>query len=289
MKPTQRLRYAERIEKVIRHLQSHMDETPPDLQALARVAAMSDHHFHRVFRLMTGENVGEVLRRVRLARAVPALSTAASVAVAADASGYSTPQSLARALRQQVGLSPTASRSAPEMLARALQRARPVDRRPQDPIPALTIDIVSVEPLRLLSIRNVGAYAELNRAYQALFELVTAQVDAGDIRGIYGIQFDDAAQVEARNCRALCGLDVGTQGEARGELTEYVVPAGEYVRIHHRGAYDAIAASIDTLYAYVLGTLDRDLAAHPAVIHYCDDPDTVAEPALRSDVYLPLA
>jgi DNA gyrase inhibitor GyrI len=75
-------------------------------------------------------------------------------------------------------------------------------------------------------------------------------------------------------------------GLPRGELAEYTVPGCDCVRIHHRGSYDEIASSIDTLYAYAIDSLDRDIAEHPAVIHYWDDPDTVAAPDLRSDVYL---
>ena len=95
MKPTSRLRYADKIDRVIAHLEQAEDA---DLDQLASVAALSPHHFHRIYRLMTGENVAETVQRVRLGRSVPELQDeSVTITAAAGASGFSTSQSFARA------------------------------------------------------------------------------------------------------------------------------------------------------------------------------------------------
>ena len=288
MKTSQRLRYAERIERVVRHLENLPAESAPSLSDLAAVAAMSEFHFHRIFRLMTGETVGNALRRIRLARAVPAIAANAPVEEAAAQSGYAARQSFARALQSDTGVSPTAARRDPDALVNALRLARP-GARAGEQIPALTIDITSVQPLRLLAVRNVGAYEELNAAYGRLFEQVTAQLPPESIVGLYGVQFDDPRFTPPQECRAICAFDVGDAGVPAGELEEITLDGGDFLRIHHHGSYDLISASIDVLYAHAIDALDRELAPHPPYIHYRDDPEQVPETQLRSDVYLPLS
>ena len=53
MKPDQRSRYATRIERAIALLErSLVKGDVPSLADLAAEAAMSEYHFHRIFRLM---------------------------------------------------------------------------------------------------------------------------------------------------------------------------------------------------------------------------------------------
>ena len=75
MKPSQRRMSAERIYRVVRHLEGiPPDEGAPSLTELASVAAMSEFHFHRIFRVITGETVGDALLRIRLARTIPSFA-----------------------------------------------------------------------------------------------------------------------------------------------------------------------------------------------------------------------
>lgn len=187
MRNTQLQRYVERIERVVRHLEAMPAESTPRLAELAEVAAMSEFHFHRVFRLLTGETVGDAVRRIRLVRALPALAARETVEEAAARSGYAARQSFARALQSGTGVTPGVARSDIPALTDALRHARPGERS-GGVIPALAIDIASVEPFRLLAVRNTGAYEELNAAYGRLFELVGAQMSPDAIVGLYGVK-----------------------------------------------------------------------------------------------------
>ncbi len=286
MKPTQRSRYADRIDRVVEHLGGLDVDAVPDLAELARIAAMSPFHFHRIFRLMTGETVAQMLRRARLARAVPALGAAASVTAAAGASGYATSQSFARALRAQTGLSAREARSQGaglDTLAQALQQG---DGNAATP---MRIDIVSLAPFRVLAIRNVGAYEELNAGYGRLFEQVLAQVAPEQIQGIWGIPHEDPRFVPPEAFEFDCALDVGDAGTACGELREVRIHGGRHLRLRHVGSFDALPGLIDVLYATLLDDAALEPADAPLVIHYLDDPEQVPEAELRSDCYLPLA
>jgi AraC family transcriptional regulator len=131
---------------------------------------------------MTGETVGTTATRLRLAGSLPALRRD-GIRQAADHSGYASTQAYSRALRAQAG-------AAPGELQRDATRFDAVVEalsKPADDTATLRIEIVALEPLRLLGIRNVGDYAELDLACTRLFELVCAQIEPDAIRGVYGV------------------------------------------------------------------------------------------------------
>ena len=93
--PTGRTRqdYETRMNRVLEHIQGHLDE-PLALDELAAVACFSPYHFHRIFSGMIGESVKSYIRRLRLERAAFALvhGTAPVTEIAFDA-GFETHES----------------------------------------------------------------------------------------------------------------------------------------------------------------------------------------------------
>jgi AraC family transcriptional regulator len=103
MKPDTRSFYELAVEKAIQRVIADLDRAL-DLQALARVAALSPFHFHRVFRGMVGETPLELHRRLRLERAAHALLFEdRPVTEIAFAAGYETHESFTRAFRSHYG------------------------------------------------------------------------------------------------------------------------------------------------------------------------------------------
>lgn len=106
MKPNQISSYADRIERAIGVLQRKLaDGDAPGIDELAAAAALSSCHFHRVFRVMTGETVGAAITRARLGGSLPMLDE--GVMAASQRAGYSTSQAYARALKEQTSVTPS--------------------------------------------------------------------------------------------------------------------------------------------------------------------------------------
>lgn len=99
--------YARAIEDVKRYIRQHIDE-PLTREVLAKVAGFSVPHFHRVFKVSTGENASDYVRRVRLVRAGYKLRLGAvDITEVALAAGYDTHAAFGKAFKQQFGLSPS--------------------------------------------------------------------------------------------------------------------------------------------------------------------------------------
>jgi AraC family transcriptional regulator len=63
-----RQEYISRINKVMNHVDAHIDQTL-SLDALAEIANFSPFHFHRIFTVMTGETPGNYVQRIRIEKA----------------------------------------------------------------------------------------------------------------------------------------------------------------------------------------------------------------------------
>lgn len=114
MKPTTREDYLDRIRRVLRFVQEHLDdELSPSV--LADVARLSIYHFHRVFRARVGESLAEHVRRIRLERAAGALRrTDDRVIDIALSAGYDAHEPFTRAFHARFGMPPSAWRRQPE-------------------------------------------------------------------------------------------------------------------------------------------------------------------------------
>lgn len=100
--------YVERVNRAIDHVVSHLAE-PLNLNAVARAAAFSPYHFHRVFQSLMGESLAGFIKRLRLERALTmmALGPGRSLTGIALACGFSSSSDFSRCFRQRFGVAPS--------------------------------------------------------------------------------------------------------------------------------------------------------------------------------------
>jgi AraC family transcriptional regulator len=99
--------YTRRIDRVIDYLRDHLDK-PLKLEDLAKVACLSEYHFHRVFGAMTGETVNEFTNRLRLEKAARLLTkTRQSATEIALECGFSSSATFSRSFNKAFNTSPT--------------------------------------------------------------------------------------------------------------------------------------------------------------------------------------
>jgi AraC family transcriptional regulator len=103
-----RPKYEKRVNRVIDHIHGHLGEEL-SLTELARIAAFSPYHFHRVFRAITGETLFGFIHRTRIERTAGALvlRPRASVLEIALDHGFSSAAVFARAFRGRFDMSAT--------------------------------------------------------------------------------------------------------------------------------------------------------------------------------------
>ncbi|RAO75158.1 AraC family transcriptional regulator [Dyella jiangningensis] len=291
MKSNTRHDYLQRIDRVVALLQSTVAEGGdlPELSHLAAAAHLSPFHFHRVYRALAGETVGQTVARLRLLRALHLLADPdGRVTETALAIGYDTPQAFARAFRQAFSATPSEMRGQGERLQAEIERLR----RPRvgdESSVALKVEVVSIEPFRVMAMRHTGPQADLDQAYERLFQWVAMQGALERVVGIYGVPLDDAREVPPQQCRFDCALAMaGDECPGDAWVQPLALGGGMWARCHHVGSYDALDAATDRLIAAWLPGSGYVLRDQLPYRHFFDDPEQTPEALLRADIYLPV-
>lgn len=99
--------YKVRINKVFQYIDKNL-ESKLSLDTVSEIACFSPFHFHRVFKLMTGETLNEFVTRRRIEKSVlDLLHKESSISEISHAYGFSDNSAYTKAFKKYYGISPT--------------------------------------------------------------------------------------------------------------------------------------------------------------------------------------
>ena len=268
-------RWRRRFERAASLLSGRLDD-PPSLAELAAAAAVSPFHFHRIWRALTRETVGQTILRLRMEASQELLRVKdASVTETATAIGFGTPQSFARAFRRHTGRTPSEHRNSQSSVGKkdAADMKVAVDRRGE----------IMVVVLR----REGKAYTDLNATFGEVWSWAEATDTLQHLQGIYGIPLDDPASVPVDKLRYDAGLALGVTS-APEPFRVLRLPAGEFACLRHFGSYDGLEAATQYVVSEWLLSSGREPADFPVFHNFINDPDQTPVDELITDILLPL-
>ena len=266
--------YRERMVRALVHIQDHLDEPLP-LDELARVAAFSPYHFHRIFRGLIGESVKEHVRRLRLERAAQRLrrSDRTVTEIAFDA-GYQAHESFTRAFHARFGMAPSEFRDV------------------SDPPPGggapLDAHVESIGGMRVVFLRHVGPYDTVGSTWMRLVNWAWPKGLLGPATAFIGICHDDPEITEPDKLRYDAAIAVPPQVEPQGEIGVRDLQAGDYGVAIHRGPYHRLGDTYARLCGEWLPASGRELCSAPSLEIYLNSPQNTAPEDLLTKVCLPL-
>lgn len=298
MRATTRTDYLDRIRRVLRFVQEHLDnELTPD--ECARVAHFSRYHFHRIFSGLVGESLREHVRRIRLERAAGELRrTDRSVIEIALAAGYGAHEPFTRAFRAHFGAPPAELRkqSEPLMFRRALcgvhygiddvvSRFVPL----QEDSNMIEVSIETQPARRLLATAYKGDYLRIGQAFDRVCAFAGQRGLLGPDTASIGIYYDDWDVTPVADLRAHAGITVAESFGPAPEGFELIdLPTGEYAIGIHRGPYEKLHESYRWLFGQWLPSSERDAANQPCHEIYMNDPAKTAPEDLVTHICIPL-
>jgi AraC family transcriptional regulator len=299
MRSTTKQTYQERILRVLVHIQEHLDE-PLLLDALARVACFSPHHFHHIFGAMVGESVKEHIRRLRLERAAYRLQFGNQPVtdIAFDA-GYETHESFTRAFRTMFGTSPSRYRKVQRERTRSFAPSG-VHFLPEGRLetfisvqrggPPMDVHIKTLTPMRVAFLRHVGPYQDeaLRRTWDRLLFWAGQRGLLGPQTMLLGIDHDNPHVTPQDKLRYDACLAIDRPVEPEGEIGMQEIPGGEYAVVTHKGPYDRLPETYAYLYGLWLPNSGREPTESPSIQHYRSTPRETPPDDLLTDIYVPL-
>ncbi|MEP3654408.1 MAG: helix-turn-helix domain-containing protein [Litorimonas sp.] len=278
------------IQRAVTYIQTELREDRiPSLEDVAKAAGVSKFHFHRVFKLITGETCAQIITRLRLAKATAELKQAnTSITQAAFAAGYGSGQAFAKAIRRELSTSASEIRSDPERLSETIKTLIKPDLSNSDHTPPFVqIEIASLDPLDVLVIRSEDVYPDLIDTYNGLFEMAGGPQNVRAVLGLPHRDIETSLDGGFIFDAALVPLSAVTV--TPDTVVAKRLDGGLYLLAQHKGLDADIPVTLDALYSHILMCPDIDLTDAPCVHHYIDDPEEVAETNCRTDIYIPIA
>ena len=297
------------IRRALTHVETHLDQAL-DATVLADRAAMSRHHFHRVFQAHVGMGVGEYVIGRRLQRACALLASGKEpVADIAWAVGYESAQALAKAMRRELGATPTQVRRGHATAWTRLLQSAPWLREspPIQGAPTMQPDRFTELPGSLHALtataRGMVGHNLGRAARQAFDELVSAVGRAGllgEVRSCIALIPDDPQGPDDPNCRYIAGLVFGYElarlsGQCSrpalalsGTLAWMPLAPGRYAVFTHIGPYTTLHERWAEVYSDWLPTSGTALRDVPPLELCLNSPADTPPEKLHTELWLPV-
>ena len=260
-----RKEYYLRINRVVDYIDAHLDEEH-SLEKLSQVAHFSPFHFHRIFRVLTGETINNYVKRIRLQRAGSMLLAdfQRPVSEVSALCGFNSTAVFCRAFKAHFG------KSTGEFRTFHLDQKRKNDQwdRKQDQSGPLSASYFSDEFLNLnrntdmekniavkempamdlIYCRHVGQFDQIGGAYEKLFKWAGPRglLKFPETKTVT-VYHDDPKVVEIEKLRQSACITVDEDARPEGEFGKMHLPGGKYavgsfkVKPHQFGeAWDAV-------------------------------------------------
>lgn len=274
--------YVQRINKVVAYINNHLDETL-DLKTLANEAALSDFHFHRIFKALKGEAIGGYITRLRLEATARLLRyTALTIEEIAFNIGYETPASLSKAFKKQYGISPTEYRTNKDTYIMKKEIINPN-------LALKAPKIVTLEPKNLIYVALTGAYGSLDygKAYEQLWAIIKAQkLFTKGIESIC-ISYDDPKITEGSLQRSDVCLAIHKPATPQEEVSCKTLAGGKYAVFFYQGSYQNLSQVYDTAVRWVIDH-QYTLREEPFFEKYLNDARRTPKEKLKTEIYIPI-
>ena len=274
--------YTQRINKVVAYINDHLDESL-DLKTLAEVAALSEFHFHRVFKALKGESIGAHISRLRIEAAARLLRySALSIEDIAFNIGYEAPAALSKAFKNQYGITPTQYRTNKDIYIMKKEIINP-DLALKAP------KIIELEPKNLIYVALTGEYGTLDygKAYEQLWAVVKSQkLFTKGIESIC-VSYDDPKITEASLQRSEVSLAIHKPAHPEGEVSCKTLAGGKYAVFFYQGSYSHLSAVYDAAMRWVIDS-EYEVREEPTFEKYLNDSRRTAQEKLKTEVYIPI-
>ncbi len=301
--------YTARINRVIDHIEAHLDEAM-SLETLARVAHFSPFHFHRIFRALVGETLNQFIQRVRSEKAASMLlyNQRKSVTEIALDCGFSGSATFARAFKEGFGMSASEWRAGGyERESKNRQSNDKIDQPNSKDRQDFNIASYYLEPepnrlkwrvkmsskleahvevqefpeMHVAYVRHIGPYKGDSQLFEGLFNKLFRWAGPRNLLNpdakIIAMYHDNPDITDEDKLRTDVCVTVPADTSVEGEIGKTTIPAGQYAVAHFELDPDQYEQAWNLVYGGWLPDSGYQPDERPCFELYRNDPKTHPE------------
>ena len=149
--------------------------------------------------------------------------------------------------------------------------------------------IVVQQPLRVASVRHIGPYHDIGKAFARLGPAAQGTNLLTPTVTMAGIYYDNPETTPAAQLRSDAGIVVDKLAQIPSGLTEILLDGGRYLHTRHLGSYEGLPGA----WAYLREEAMREHGVKrgdgPAYELYANNPGNAAATDLITDIYIPVS
>jgi AraC family transcriptional regulator len=283
----------ERVRRAIDFVESRLFADLP-LGEIARAAAFSPYHFHRLFTAFTGETPQSYVRKRRLAEiCLRLVETDQPIVDLALDCGFESQATFTRAFTRFVGVSPAKFRR--QGVVSAAHRYRPLD--PTELIERWRRDPMEPRIVTRPAFHVIGMAGRFtpatNTQIPVLWERFAPRMHSiPRRRGTHtlGICIDaEPATVEEAGFTYVAAIEVESIDEVPSEMIALTIPASAYAVFTHTGHVSRIADTVRQIWGLWLPASSARHVRAPDFEYYDDERWSPVTGEGEVDIYVPIA
>ncbi|NKB77328.1 MAG: helix-turn-helix domain-containing protein [Gammaproteobacteria bacterium] len=292
--------YHQRVARVLTYICHHVDE-PLSVDVLAKKAYFSPFHFHRIFRAIAGETVGEVIQRIRLEFGARQIRHGVQdMAIVAQSCGYESTQAFSRAFRRGFGIPPGVYRkrkSHPSFQG-------PLGRVVFDPetmktklLPIIEehnmqIDITTKPAVNYAYMTHYGPYNGIAGMFDTLIQWgLTKGIDPANCE-VFSLSYDSPKNTPSEQLRSDACVAIPEKLQSRiaesDDIKIATLDEQRYAVYTHKGKYDDIADAYEQMIGSWAAESNEQIADKPFVEVYNNDCRSLPQSEWLTDLCIPL-
>lgn len=264
--------YLESLNRAIQFAENNLDKKIL-LKDIARAACLSEFHFHRIFKSLTGETVKDFLLRLKIERAAIRLKHSKDdIGQIAFENGYENHETFTRAFKKYFQLTPQEYRAATQEVT-IKKQADYFDK--QVNLEGLQVEepmIKQLPDLHLAYIRHTGSYDKVAASFQRLMLWAATHLVLKLKPTTLGILHDDPDLTVEDKIRFDACVIVNKSIQPKGEIGYKKIKGGKFAIFRYKGPYENFYTVYDYIYTVCLHEKGWELVDTPALEWYIKSP-----------------
>ncbi len=276
---------------------------------LAKIAAYSEQHFHRVFHQIVGETINTYIRRTRLEHVANQLmfDHSSSILTIAEKCGFTSLSSFSKAFKAHFGTTPGKWRATQISSSEAPYLADPEISKGYQRIKECSVpepEILILDNQHVAYVRHQGYGRGIKKAWLLLQAWANQAGVTSDYHPLpstnltatkrpigqqIGLHHSNPAWVELDHCRYVACMTIDNPLKHRGVVNSLTIPGGTHAAFDLTGRYGELLPWIGKILEGWLPNSGYKLQTTPAFVHYRKNQFLASDDLFDVRLFLPIS